>query len=76
MSTPTRVETVRTGELSPVARCGCADDAHRWSSPVVEAIDAVRITRWRCTCPHCRCDGLHLVVDPADTGKPQHVAVR
>ncbi|MBA8824835.1 hypothetical protein FHX42_002182 [Saccharopolyspora lacisalsi] len=24
----------------------------------------------------CRCDALRLVVDPADTGRPQHIAVR
>ena len=42
----------------------CADDVHRWSAPVAEAVDTARITRWRCTCPHCQCDGLRLTVDP------------
>ena len=54
------------------AVCGCADDVHRWSAPIVEAVDTARITRWRCTCPHCQCDGLHLVVDPTERDTTDH----
>ncbi len=61
-----------TGKLLAVAACACADDAHRWSAPVVENVDTARITRWRCTCPHCQCDALHLEIDPTRQDTTDH----
>ncbi len=76
MNRETRLESASlTGEIPGVPACTCADDDnHRWSSPSKETIDTVAITRWRCTCPHCQCDALHLIIDPTDTGTPQHHA--
>jgi hypothetical protein len=73
MSTDHRLTSAACTEALPAWPCpDCDIGKHRWTEPITEAIEDVPVTRWRCTCRMCQCDGLHVIVSPPTTGVAQH----
>lgn len=75
MSTAMKLDAAALTEVLSEDPCpDCWATGHRWGPRITEYLDEIAVTRQRCTCNRCACDGLQVTVAPPDTGTPQHRA--